>query len=284
MAASIEEGPMDRMRAIEELEIDLLLEGVFQRFGYDFRGYQREPLRRKLYRLMESRGLKTVSSLQDRVMHDDDVSGALLRALSVRPAGLFDDPGHFLAMRDALGPWLRSCPAPKVWIAECASMEEASTIAILLAEERLHGKTRIFATLANEALLGDASKGSVAVDHFPEYEENYRRSGGRQSLAQYWIEDQGRMYLRPDLLAGITWAHYNLATDASFNEFELIVCRRTLCDFGPALRRRVLQLFRESLPLFGMLSLDEKTELDEAVFAGQFKAVRADSGLYRRIG
>lgn len=271
------------MLAVEELEIDLLLEGVFQCFGYDFRGYQREPLRRKLHHLMESEGLKTVSALQDKVMHDDAASDALLRALSTQSAGLFDDPGHFLALREAMSPWLRSCPAPKVWIAECASMEEASTLAILLAEELLPGKTRIFATLANENLLRDASKGSFAFDCFSEYEENYRRSGGKHSFAEYWVEDGGRMHLRPDLLASITWAQYNLATDASFNEFELILCRRTFCDFGPALRRRALQLFRESLPLFGMLSVDEKSELEDAAFAGQFKAICGDTGLYRRI-
>jgi chemotaxis protein methyltransferase CheR len=274
---------MDRMLAVEELEIDLLLEGVFQRFGYDFRGYQRGPLRSKLHQLMQSGGLKTVSALQERVMHDEAASDAFLRALSVRPAGLFDDPEHCLALRLALGPWLRSCPSPKVWIAECGSVEEAGTLAILLAEEDLYSKTRIFATLANEALLRDARKGSFALDRFSEYQENYRRSGGRHRLADYCVEDNGRMYFRTGVLANVTWAQYNLATDASFNEFELIVCRSALGDFGSALRRRALQLFHESLPLFGMLSVDEKSALEDAAFAGRFKAICAESGLYRRI-
>jgi chemotaxis protein methyltransferase CheR len=274
---------MERLQAVEELEIDLLLEGVFQRFGYDFRGYQREPLKRKLYHLMQSDGLKTVSALQDRVMHDDAACDALLCALSATPVALFDDPGHFLALRDALGPWLRSCPSPKVWIAECASVEEAGTLAILLAEEQLYSKTRIFATLANETLLRDARRGNLALERFDEYEENYRRSGGRKSLAEYCVEDNGRMFFRPEVLSNVTWAQYNLATDTSFNEFELIVCRRTLGDFGPALRRRALQLFRESLPLFGMLSVDDNSELEDATFAGHFRTVSAESGLYRRI-
>jgi chemotaxis protein methyltransferase CheR len=274
---------MERMQSVEDLEIDLLLEGVFQCFGYDFRGYQREPLRRKLYQLMQNDGLKTVSALQERVMHDVAASDALLRALSVHPAGLFDDPAHFRALRDALGPWLRSCPSPKVWIAECGSMEEAGTLAILLAEEQVYSKTRIFATVANEGLLQDASKGSFALDRFGEYEENYYRSGGKKTLADYCVEDNGRMFFRPELRSNITWAQYNLATDASFNEFELIVCRRTLCDFGAALRRRALQLFCDSLPLFGILSVDEKSELDDPGFARQFKTICGVNGLYRRI-
>jgi chemotaxis protein methyltransferase CheR len=274
---------MDRMQAVEELEIDLLLEGVFQRFGFDFRGYQRGPLRSKVRQLMQSWELKTVSALQEKVMHDDAASEAFLRALSVRPAGLFDDPAQCLALRAALGPWLRSCPSPKVWIAECGSVEEAGTLAILLAEENLYSKTRIFATVANEGLLRDASKGSFAADRFSQYEENYRCSGGKRTLADYCVEDNGRMYFRDGVLSHITWAQYNLATDASFNEFELIVCRGALGDFGPALRRRALQLFHESLPLFGMLSVDEKNELEDSAFAGRFKTVCAESGLFRRI-
>ncbi|MDB5773139.1 MAG: chemotaxis protein [Burkholderia sp.] len=274
---------MDRLQAVEELEIDLLLEGVFQLFGYDFRGYQRDPLRQKLHLLMQSDGLNTVSALLEKVMHDEAAGDALLRALSVHPAGLFEDPEHFLSLRGALGPWLRSCPSPKIWIAECASVQEAAALAIMLTEEQLYDKTRIFATVANESLLTDAAKGSFAPDQLSLFEDNYRRSGGTKSLAEYCVEDGGKMYFRRELLSRITWAQYNLATDSSFNEFELIVCRRALGDFGPALRRRALQLFRESLPLFGMLSVDHTSEPDDAPFVAHFKTVNAENGLYRRI-
>lgn len=216
-------------------------------------------------------------------MHDESASDALLRALGGRPSGLFDEPEHFLALRETLGPWMRSCPSPKVWIAECASAEEVCALAILLIEEQVYSKTRIFATVANEAVLKEASRGSFPIDRLSEYEENYRRSGGSRALADYCIEDNGRMFFAPDVLCNITWAQYNLATDASFNEFELIVCRNTLADFGPALRRRALQLFHESLSLFGMLSVDEQSGLDDPPFSAHFKAVCAQSGLYRRI-
>jgi chemotaxis protein methyltransferase CheR len=170
-----------------------------------------------------------------------------------------------------------------VWLAECSSVEAACTLAILLAEERVYDRTRIFATAANETVLHEAREGGFAPELFSGYEENYRRGGGRRSLADYCFEERGRMFFMPELLRNITWAQYNLATDASFNEFELIVCRRALADFGPALRRRVLQLFRDSLPLFGMLSIDETSELDAAPFDAHFKAMCAENGLYRRV-
>lgn len=270
-------------QSVEDLEIDLLLEGVFQCFGHDFRGYQRKPIRQQLYKLMQKGGLKTISSLQDRVLHDPVAGDALLRALSTCPAGMFDDPEHFRALRELVGPWLRSCPSPKVWIAECASAEEAATVAILLAEEKLYDRTQIFATVANESLLQEARNASLPPERLGEYEQNYRRSGGKRALTDYFVENNGRVALLPEVLANVTWAQYNLATDASFNEFELIICRRTLDNFGTALRRRTLQLFHDSMALFGMLSVDVKHELDAVPFANRFKTICPESGLYRRI-
>ena len=274
---------MTRAQALESLEIDLLLEGVFQYSGYDLRGYERQLLRQKLQSLMQAQGIQTISALQDRVLHDHVVFESLLRAASGRPAALFDEPVHFMALRESLGPWLRSCPSPKVWIADCVSAEEACTLAILLKEEQLYDKTRIFATVSTESLLEEASAGSFAIDKLPQYEDNYRRSGGKGSLSSYCAESNGRAVFLPELRSNITWAHYNLATDASFNEFELIVCRRRLGDFGASLRRRALQLFHDSLPLFGMLSVDHSTDLAATPLDARYSAVCAEQGLYRRV-
>jgi len=132
-------------------------------------------------------------------------------------------------------------------------------------------------------VLQEASSGGFALERLPEYEENYRRSGGRASLADYCLPREGRAVFAPSLRANITWAQYNLTTDASFNEFELIICRRRLADFGAPLRQRTLQLFHESLPLFGMLSVDQPEDLSTAPFSGRYKPVSAEQGLYRRI-
>jgi chemotaxis protein methyltransferase CheR len=284
MAASVVTRPEgDGRQPIEELEIDLLLEGIFQRFGHDFRGYHRGPLAQKLRQLMQGLGLRTILSLLDRVMHDESVAEALLRTIGTRPAGMFEDPEYYSALREAIGPWLRSSPSPKVWIAECASVEEVGSLAILLLEEEVYRKTRIFATTANEAVLHEARHGGFACERMAEYEENYRRSGGRKALGDYCVRTGDRMYFTSGLLDNVTWAQYNLATDASFNEFELILCRRALADFGPALHRRVLQLFHESMPLFGLLGIDEKSGYDDARFLRSFRALNMHNGLFRRI-
>lgn len=268
--------------ATEELEIELLLEAVFQRYGFDFRAYDRQAIRRRLYGLMRERGLPTVSSLQDRVLHEPGASSALLRALSVQPASLFDDPEQASQLRIVLASCLRASAVPKIWLAECGGAEEAWSLAIMLAEEQLHMRTEIYATAANEQVLAEALNASIPLDRMEQCKENYRASGGTGDLDNYFEIERNGAVLAPHLRSRINWAQYNLVTDASFNEFQLIVCRRALPDFGPVLRRRVLRLFHDSLSRFGVLGIDR--ELDEGdAFGANYQAVFPHQGWYKRV-
>jgi chemotaxis protein methyltransferase CheR len=268
--------------ATEELEIELLLEALFQRFGHDFRSYDRPTLRRKLHQVMLARGLHTVSSLQDRVLHDPGVGAALLRALSVQPASLFDDPEQARQLRIVLASCLRASAVPKVWLAECAGPEEAWSLAILLAEEQLHLRTEIYATVANEEMLAAASLASFPAERMDQYQESYFKSGGTAQLADYFDVSDGRATLVAPLNNRITWAQYNLVTDASFNEFQLIICQRALPDFGPLLRHRVLRLFHDSLSLFGVLGLDREIAEGDPL-AENYQPVFPHQPWYKRI-
>lgn len=271
------------MRDIENLEIELLLEGIFQRYGIDFRGHVREPLRRKLREYMHGNGLTTVSALQESVLHDAGAGERLMRSLSARPAALYDDAAHFRALRDVLGSWLRSSPAPRIWIAECAAAEDVFGLAILLHEEGLLERTQLYATSANESLLADAARGRIAAARIADYEAGYRAAGGRKSLSDYLVRDGDEAAFLPELSAGVTWSQYNLATDASFNEFELILCREPLAEFGPALRRRALHLFHDSLARFGILSLPALEDAASEPLLAGYTSVLRQPGLYRRV-
>jgi chemotaxis protein methyltransferase CheR len=268
--------------ATEELEIELLLEALFQRFGFDFRAYERPSLRRKLHEVMQGRGLLTVSSLQDRVLHDPGSCQALLRALAVQPAALFDDPEQARQLRIVLASCLRASAVPKVWLAECAGPEEAWALAILLAEEQLHTRTEIYATVANEEMLAAVNLASVSAERLAAYQESYLESGGTARLADYFDVRDGRATLLAALRSRITWAQYNLVTDASFNEFQLIICQRALPDFGPLLRQRVLRLFHDSLSLFGVLGLDREIAEGDAL-AASYQPVFPHQHWYKRI-
>lgn len=269
-------------QATEELEIELLLEAVYQRFGFDFRGYARSKLRDKLFALLRARKLATISSLQERVLHEAGVAQEVVRTLAVPPAALFDLPEDTRRMRTALGDSLRPTALPKVWLAEPAGVAEAWTLAILLAEEKLYGRTEVFATLASDELLAEARNASLPVAQLAQSQARYEASGGNGRLADYFEISNGEARLLPRLRERITWAQYSLVTDASFNEFHGIICRRALPDFGPLLRQRVLRLFRDSLSLFGVLGLDRELGAADAGVV-DYQQLFDDGGWYKRV-
>lgn len=252
---------------VEALELELLLEALLQRYGYDFRGHERAALRRKLRAVMQRRGLRTLSQLQDRVLHDPGAASAALRALHVPSATLFDDAGEALQLRQLAGVTLRGAALPRVWLADCAGAEQAWTLAIILAEEGLLEHTEIHATVASDELLAEAQDASIAPERMAACQAAYARGGGTGRLADHFVLEGKRLVPVPSLRSRITWAQYNLVTDSSFNEFNLIVCRRALPDFGPLLRQRVLNLFHNSLAPFGVLGLDRAIDAGDALAA-----------------
>lgn len=274
---------MEISKGLEDLEISLLLEAIYQRFGDDIRGYGREALRAKLRGFMRLHEIPTVSSLQNLVLHHPGYKEALLRSLDGRETALFEHPEHFLALRNTLVPWLRSSPAPKVWIADCVAAEDVFGIAILLQEEDLQHKTRIFATSNNVLLLNEAREGRFALEKSAAYKQNYLQAGGRNLLSNYYQQIGGDAVFHKDLAKNITWAQYNLGTDSSFNEFELIICRGGLTDYASRLRRRALQIFYESQPMFGLLNLPNADYAEVVRTMPFYQVISSKVGIYRRV-
>ena len=268
--------------AVEELEIALLLDALYARHGHDFRDYDRALVRRALLGVMAERALRTVSSLQERVLHEPGAAARVLRALAVPPADLFDDPPRAREAREVLGKSLGSAAVPKLWLAECAGAGQAWTLAILLLEEGVLARTEIFATVANEELLAEMRAATLDAETLPALQRHYRAGGGSGQLADYFEVRDGRAMLLPQLRARITWAAYSLVTDASFNEFQAIVCCRDLADFGPMLRQRALRLFHDSLARFGVLGIDCPLGHGDAI-AAAYQPIAGQAGWYKRV-
>jgi len=267
---------------LEELELELLLEALVRRFGFDFRLHERGPLKRRLLDFMLQQGLATLSQLQDHVLHDPATAAGLLRALHVPPAALFDDPAEALMLREAAEHSLRGAALPRIWLADCAGAGQAWTLAIVLAEMGLLSHAEIHATVASDELLDEAASAWLSEADLERAQENYVLAGGKGRLADYFNMQGGRAILVPSLRSHITWAQYNLVTDASFNEFNLIACQRALPDFGPLLRQRVLQLFHDSLVPFGTLGLDRELDASEPL-ASAYQALAPGQPWYKRI-
>jgi chemotaxis protein methyltransferase CheR len=266
----------------EALEISLLLEGVHQHYGFDFRQYARASLRRRLWRRVYAEGLRTISGLQERVLHDRGAMERLLLDLSINVTSMFRDPGFFAAFRQHVVPTLRTYPFLRIWNAGCSTGEETYSLAILLREVGLYDRTRIYATDINESVLASAAEGIYPLAKMKEYTENYLAAGGSRSFSDYYRAAYDRAQLDRSLTENVVFAAHNLVSDRSFNEFHVIVCRNVMIYFDRTLQQQVHQLFLDSLVPFGVLALGRKETLVHSDHAERFDVVDDLERIYRK--
>jgi len=267
----------------ERLEIELLLEAIHRRHGYDFRGYALASLRRRLWHRVYGEGLQTLSGLQERVLHEPGCMDRLLRDLSINVTEMFRDPSFYVALRRRVFPLLRTHPFVRVWQAGCSTGEEIYSLAIALREEGLLERTRIYATDFNSAALERAGSGAFALERMQRYTENYLRAGGKEAFSSYYTADGESARFDPELGRAVVLAQHNLVTDGSFNEFHLIVCRNVMIYFGSALQEEVLQLFGDSMTRFGILALGRKESIRRSRHAADYEPLDETEKIFRRL-
>jgi len=278
-----EDRALPRQVDLEALEVDLLTQAIYEAYGFDFRRYSRPSLRRRLRRRMEAEGIATVSALQDRVLHDAACMSRLFSDLSVHVSSMFRDPGFYVAFREKVVPLLRTYPFVRIWNAGCAGGEETYSIAILLTEEGLYDRSRIYATDLNPGVLEQARGGAFPIAKMQEYTSNYIQAGGVRSFSEYYAADGGRVVFQPSLADNIVFAEHNLVTDRSFNEFHVIVCRNVMIYFDRTLQDRVHELFHSSLITFGVLGLGTKETLAATDYADRYQQLDEAARLYRKV-
>jgi chemotaxis protein methyltransferase CheR len=277
--------PVDRDEELdlEELEIELLLEAIHRRYGFDFRQYAPASLRRRLRRRMDGEKVETVSALQDRLLHDPAVMERLLLDLSVNVTAMFRDPTFFLSFREKVVPLLRTYPFSRLWVAGCSTGEEVYSLAILLAEEGLSERVRIYATDINETVIEQARLGVFPLDKMQEYTQNYIRAGGARSFSEYYVARYDGARFAQELVDGVVFAQHNLASDAAFNEFHVITCRNVMIYFAQPLQQRVHELFYESLAMFGVLALGQKETIRFSSHERAYDELDAEERLYKKV-
>ena len=268
---------------LERIEIELLLEGIERHYGFDFRGYAVGSLRRRLLRTAAEEGVGSISGLQEKVLHDSAAMERLLTGLSVNVTSMFRDPSFFVAFREHVVPLLRTYPFIRVWNAGCSTGEETYSFAILLEEEGLYERSRIYATDFNADVLARARAGRFPLDRMQEYTQNYQRAGGTGDFSAYYSVEGEIAKLEERLTEHVVFAQHNLASDRSFNEFNVVLCRNVLIYFGRDLQRRVHRLFYDSLARFGVLGLGQKETLRFTDLEDQYEELDAREKLYRRI-
>jgi chemotaxis protein methyltransferase CheR len=266
---------------VEELEMDLLLEAIHRRYDYDFRGYARASLRRRLWHRATLEQLPTLTALQERVLHDASTMQRLLRDLSINVTEMFRDPGFHAALRERVFPALRTHPFVRVWVAGCSTGEEVTSLAIALAEAGLLERSRIYATDIDATVLERAREGAFPLERLRGYTQNYQRSGGSEAFSSYYSVEGEQAVFDRALYRNVVFAQHNLVSDGSFNEFQLVVCRNVMIYFSRPLQDRVLGLFVASMGRFGILGLGRKETLAGTRLEERFEVLDAGEKLYR---
>lgn len=274
---------MPNKKEIESIEIALLLDGIYQHYGYDFRDYALSSLTRRLHKCMQEEKARTFSALQDRVLHDPAAMQRLLNIISIDVTEMFRDPRFYQAFRQKVVPSLLRMPHIRLWHAGCASGEEVYSMVILLEEEGLYDKARLYATDLNEPLLQTAKQGIFPLKTMQGYTENYIAAGGRREFSEYYTAKYDNAFFRPSLQKNIVWAQHNLVTDASFNEFDVILCRNVMIYFNNALQDRVHDLLYQSLAVGGVLVVGSKESLQFSPHLKEYEAVDEREKIYRKV-
>ena len=243
---------------LQKIEINLLLEALYQVYGYDFRGYVQSSLSRRILYRMNAEKLPTVTALLEKVLHEQGFLDRLLNDLSIRMTEMYRDPSFFAAFRKDVVPLLRELPEIRIWHAGCATGEEVYSMAILMLEEGLAEKTKIYATDMNEGALIAAKKGAFPLKKMQQYTKNYLKAGGKKAFSEYYDTDHQFAYFQPILNENLIFAQHNLVTDSSFNEFHVILCRNVMIYFGKDLQQQVFELIHNSLADRGFMGLGNK--------------------------
>lgn len=269
--------------ALFDIELKLLLEGVYQQYQHDFRNYSVASMRRRIQHAMERFECATVSELQGKVLHDPAVFAQMLQFFTVQVSEMFRDPAYFRALREQVVPVLRTYASIKIWVAGCSSGEEVWSLAILLHEEGLLERTLIYATDINPVALEIAESGIYDIDRVASFSRDYLAAGGQASLADYYIASMHDVKFDKRLRQHVVFADHSLATDSVFAEVHLVSCRNVLIYFNRGLQNRAIALFHEALVRKGFLGLGAKESLRFTSMAERFDEWVLAEKIYQRL-
>ncbi|MCP2044852.1 protein-glutamate O-methyltransferase CheR [Pontibacter sp. HSC-36F09] len=265
-----------------ELEVEALIKEIHTAYGYDFSGYARASVYRRIKRFLGQKHLQSIGDLRKFLFTDSFFFENFLQEITVNVTEMFRDPTFYKSLRENVLPILSTYPFIKVWDAGCSTGEELFSLAILLEEEGLLGRTKIYATDINQKVLRQAKDGIFSATNMTAYTAAYYAAGGKRDFAEYYTSNYGSVKFNSSLVRNVVFYPHNLATDSSFNEFHLIVCRNVLIYFNRTLQERVYQLFDESLVSLGYLALGKKETLAMSDISNRYDFVDKNNRIYRK--
>ena len=278
MAISVIKEPIEN----EEIEIELLVEAINRKYGYDFRNYAKASLRRRIMHRFAIEDFANISVMQHRVLNDEKLLEKLLLDLSINTTEMFRDPFFYRALRTEIFPLLKQYPSIKIWHAGCSTGEEVYSTAILMKEEGLYDRATVYATDFNEMVLKKAKEGIFPIDTMKKFTSNYQDAGGREEFSEYYVSKGPAVIMNGALKENIVFADHNLVTDSVFGEMNLIMCRNVFIYFNNKLQDHVIRLFRDSLAQRGILCLGSRETIEFSKYASSFRALVKKEQIYKK--
>jgi len=266
----------------EDIEIGLLLEAIYQKYGYDFRNYSREHIKRRILHRLALSNFNSISEIQHNVLYDRTLFNILLHDFSINVTEIFRDPSFYKAIREHVIPILKTYPFIKIWHAGCSTGEEVYSMAVLLKEEGLYNKALIYATDFNETVLQKAKEAIYPIDNMEKSESNYQKSGGLGSFSDYYVAKYNSFVFHKYLKEKIIFADHNLVTDGIFGEMNMIICRNVLIYFNKELKNRVIKLFHDSLCHGGFLGLGSKESIRFTEHYDRYECYIKEENIFRK--
>ncbi len=268
------------MTKIDEVERHLFFEGIYLKYGYDFRQYAEASLDRRLAGLLGDYQASSLLDLLKRALREPEEFRKILGSLTINTSEFFRDPTFFKVLRESVFPVLKTYSKVTIWSAGCSTGEEVLSLAIALKEEGLDRRATIHATDINPFVLKSAKTGIFEASCIPTFNKNYAAAGGTGTPSQYYGAEYGLVRFNPDLLENVVFSEHNLATDAAFLEAHLILCRNVFIYFSRELQERALELFARSLVHKGFLALGSKETLRFSSLAPNFQAVSPGENVF----
>ena len=267
---------------VQDMEIQILLDALHQRYGYDFRNYSKVSLKRRILRCLSMCEFQNISEIIPKLLHDRLFLHRLIHELTVSVTDMFRDPTVYLALRKHVIPILRTYPFFNIWHAGCATGEEVYSFAILLHEEGLYDKARIYATDLDERVVQEAKDGTYSDNGLESYKKKYKKAGGKLAFSDYCHSKHGQIRMDAALKKNMVFSTHNLATDGVFAEINLILCRNVFIYFSTTLQSRVTELFAKSLVRGGFLCLGSQEFFSHSNRSDVFTSIASKEKIYRK--
>jgi len=265
----------------DDIDLHCLLEAIYLKWGYDFRGYTKTSLTRRVAAFLKDSQIESITALQHGIVRDKQLLLQFVRDVTVNVTEMFRDPVFYKTLRELVIPQLKSYPHIKIWLAGCSTGEEAYSIAILLSEENLLERATLYATDINPEVLEKAKRGIYSDSFLENYRENYKASGLKGCFDNYIDKAYEHFIMDAALRKRIVFTEHDLAVDQVFGDMQLILCRNVLIYFDRDLQNRTLKLLQDSLDYSGYLGLGSKETLDFYGESQAFKSIDKLNKIYQ---